>query len=699
MGTTIRRQNNKKGIAIFMVLFIMVVLGALMVQFHQSSRQAQNKVHRFQTSEMARQLASAGQEEAFDYLYKETGEVYDASFKPREIPEKIIKKDPTIDMSSSGPEGRKSVKGIPLKIPATEALAGDIMEVTATARIADSRNTDYDGNRYYGNEVVGTIEIVVTAKAKDKYKKQFPGACTIVRHHDYKVASIVTKKSERSSSYSGADYLDYVLFVRNGQQEFLSPTIGSSLNPKDVSLEINAQDNASLGLVNFGASGNFYHYLNISNSNKSLLPGADAENNLFVAEDSDVDKFFPAFREEVGKKLKEAVKKEGAKLKSWDVKGHKAKFFQIKKPITDDAMSNEYLKDARFVSTLNATQKQNKNLPPATDDLHYYDSIKINPVEKLKDILESDVRKLYLNYAYFIMDLSNCRVTGEAKKGFSSEPFDESIGDKLKSSDVEKLNKTRTACYKMEHLTNGSSITGQLNMQQLNNFINGHGDDSAAYTYINDEFAYASGEASHGSNDKLFYKPSNSDSPSGESNPEQAHYPYSHFNLWNKRDMTADELEEFGIYDKAANKLHLRGIVHCRTAITLGNPSTPLEVDGCGVIIANGIYIEGSIVKKNKQDVCVLFARDGIIKVKTDKLIEAALIAMGRSNKTSSVTSNEALNLKGSIATDFLFLNQWKNGVTHKITYDSALDGGKREDIYQINISKWVTFERVLENE
>lgn len=692
MGTTIKRYNNKKGIAIFMVLFIMVVLGALMVQFHQNSRQAQNTVHRFQTSEMARQLASAGQEEAFDYLYKQTGDVYDSSFNLKDIPRKVIEKNADIDMTSSGPASRNSVRGLDLPVPATRQLAEELMpgrmEITATARIVDFRNTDYDGNLFYDKEGIGTIEIVVTAKAKDEFKHQFPGSCTIVRHHDYKVVSIVTNKENRENSYSGSSYLDYALFIRKGQDEFESGAMGTSINPENVSLEIDA--GSTPGKVNLGSYGNKYTFLNTSKETESMVPNAGKANTIteLCAEGDMVDKIYPYFRSQVKKQCKD----QDADLDS--LKGHKAIFEHICYPATDEYFTNEELKNVRIFTAVDAVTL-GKNVAISGSEAVFHPGIKIKPEEKLSDILESDVRKQYINIGYFKLDLTDCELTVSADGAGSKTLKVKQDAPQL----IENFHNAKIYCFDNTYSSMYKSGAQQVDPSALTSYIKSKGEEiaSQAFSHLNDEFAYGPGNNSPNGNDAKFFAPSNSESPSAITDPSDAHYPYSHFNLWNKRLMTAEDLEQMGIYDKANHRLHLRGIVHCDCSITLGDPGSDLIVDGCGVIIASGIIIEGAIKKENPQDVCVLFARDGFIKVKTSKEIEAALMAMGMSNKTSSITSNEQLNLKGSIATDLLLLSQWKNGVTHKITYDDALAPNK--DIYQINISKWVSFERVIENE
>ena len=244
-------------------------------------------------------------------------------------------------------------------------------------------------------------------------------------------------------------------------------------------------------------------------------------------------------------------------------------------------------------------------------------------------------------------------------------------------------------------------------MIELNKFIKSKGKDIAsnAFTYINDEYKYQLEDElpSISDNENDFY---NRDYMGG-SRPSEAQYPFAHFNLFNKRYINNDkpeELEELGIYNKADNILNLRGVVQCSNLVELGNENTTLKIKGSGVLIARGITIKGAIEKDNKNSVAVLFARNGDIRIKTDKKIEAALIAMKgpdgdgvNQGVEGRVIAEEAMNLFGSLAVDKLNTTGWKKDTTHKITYDETLAPTK--DVYQVNMANWVTYERVIENE
>ncbi len=706
---------NKKGVAIFFVLFVMIILGVLVAQFHARSRQAQSTVHRFQTSEMARQLAAAAQEEAFKYLYEQTDN-YESKgldeLNGNSIIRKIIEGK---DSSAYVPNFKRTeTNGLKLKIPETEKMAndllGDRMEISATARIIDFRNCDPDNHTFYGKEGIGTIEIVTSAQAKEKYKTLFPGACTIIRHHDYKVVSLLSKTGREN--YADSRVLDYALFIRKGQEEFESGAKGTSVNPDKVSLEIDAGDFP--GKVNLGSGEANYQYLNISADTIDFL-GKEKDKTeikeLNTKNEDEVNKIYPYFKSELERQCSDM----GGYLIS--LTGHKAIFEYYRLPLTNNYYeengNNEdkdeaKIKDIRSLAAANAQKKLNKNISFNTDyQPYFYAGIKIKPINKLKEILTSDVRKQFLNVGYFKLDLTECLVTVGAKK---ADPKTLVI-KKDKPELIEQYKNKYFHCfdkdYHIQYIQNPNSedFTKKINMIELNKHIKAKGSEiaSKAFTYINDEYSYQLDNEPPIKNEDNFH---NKDYI-GNNRPSQAQYPFAHFNLFNKRYINNDkpeELEELGIYNKKENILNLRGIIQCSNHVELGNENTTLKIKGSGVLIARGITIKGAIEKDKKDSVAVLFARNGDIRIKTSKQIEAALIAMKgpdgdgvNQGVEGRVIAEEQLNLKGSLAVDKLYISYWKQDVTHKINYDEALKPTK--DVYQINIANWVTYERVLEKE
>ena len=725
----IRQTNSRKGVAIFFVLFVMIILGILVAQFHISSRHAQSSVHRFQTSEMARQLAAAAQEEAFKYIYDNTDNYESKSFDELDN-DSIIKK--IIDGRESSiyvPNfNRTDNNGIKLSIPATKNLAenilGDRMEVTATARIIDFRDCDSDNHTFYGKEGIGTIEIITTAKAKDQYKNLFPGACTIVRHHDYKVVSLLSKKDR--VNYSDSSVLDYALFIRKGQDEFGGNTqnLGFNINPPDnTQLAINAGSGPILGKVHFGTDMDHYTYLNISDKTKNFIPNGINAIPLpsLTAEDKDVDKFFPYFSQTIIEttkaKIRQEVAEKGAKLisSSVTVTGHKAIFEYKKLPITNEYINTENLQSIRDMASINAIAL---NQYVTNINYKYYDGIKIYPQERLSEVLDSDIRKQYFNFGYWKLDLSDCKIHVYAKAEKDGEKDSDSrtkyvsenpeIVNEYKNKEIPCFNNRYFAAKNLDEVKKSQK---DYNYEELYKFIMEHDDHdekqpsiaSRAFTFINNEYSYQlKDEPPIQSSDNFYNREYNEGS-----RPSEAQYPFAHFNLFNKRYINNDkpeELEELGIYNKKENILTLRGIIQCSNHVELGDEKKPLKVKGSGVLIARGITIRGAIEKDNKKSIVVLFSRNGDIRVKTSNPIEAALIAMKgpdgdgiNQGVEGRIIAEEQLNLKGSLAVDRLSTTLWKKGLTHKIYYDEALVPVK--DVYQVNIAKWVTYERVLENE
>lgn len=715
------QRINKKGVAIFFVLFVMMFLGILFIQFYSNSMHAQRTAHRFHTSEMARQLAAAGQEEAFNNLWELTNNIEAKDidgYNDKDFFRKIVKR--TILMNNFD-RSKSAEIDIPVtKEMAIEAFAGDVMDIKARVGIVDYRDKDADGHNFYGDEGIGTIEIVVSATAKEKYKKKYPGSCTIVRHHDYKVVSMLSKKEHRSC-YADSSVLDYALFIRKGQNEFMgnTQTMSFNVNPSgNRMLTINAGEESSsyLGKIHFGTDSERFTFLNISGETKDFIKNANETQKLdsLTASDVDVDKFYPGFKESFRNQFIGQTS-DGAKIIDLKVYGYKAIFEYNKLPITDDFINNDNLKDYRNMAAINsvAFSRNAVNVSDSENSSGFYGGIKIEPKSKLSEILDSDIRKQFFNFGYFKIDLSQAYADFKGKKKGKSKwsgPISlAKSAEETKKQLIPAFNPNIT----VKKIVDDNKEKG-IDFVELYKYIASHDDGkepsiaSRAFTFINSEYAYDLEDkpAIHSQTD--FY---NNEYIGGEK-PENSQYPFAHFNLYSKRyinyNTTAedlDELIELGIYDDETKTLNLRGVIHCSNpgGIALGG----ITIKGTGVLIARGITISGPIKKDNPNSICVLFSRNGNININTnkDEVIEASLIAMRGPEGIDAYSMaadgylivNDALNLKGSLAVDYLNLNNWNESKDNKITYDQALAPTK--DVYQVNLARWVTFERVIEKE
>ncbi len=675
-----------RGIAMFSAIFVMVIISLLAIQFHYMTRQAQSTAFRFQASEIARQLAEAAMDEAFLFIHNETARKNSDLFK------KIKDRSGQIDCSTTALNSLGN-KGYPITVDLTQAQAANILngnkfDISALARIIDFRNTDSAGGEYYEKEGVGTLEIKVSVTPKDSFKKQIQGACIITRHHDYKVVSIVSKRdnSNQRSSFAQNYVLDYALFIKNGQEEFDS-TFGVSLNPLKQKLVV---DQAGLstgkcGKVFLGNRSGRYVYLNIDTARKSFLPAAVEKKKIVEATSDQVFGLLPTFNTMVRNQVKKAVEDEGAKLKSYAMYNHKAFFDYIRLPITDDGVTVKKRKDFR-----DATMAAEAKSASAKAVLDFSPGIRIEPENMLPDILEGDIRQRFFHFGYFWVDLSNAyiKVTAEKKVGFKKKkktftiPFPQETVDKMKNEEY--------PCFNADHFAGFPDFTSTIDLNYLkSNFAGAY---PSIICDIHDKNRFLKG-----SNDVLpqpmFYYYRN---PGSTSDSTAASVPYAHVNLWARRVLSLSQAEEFGIIDKTNNKLNLRGIVQINEPITIGGGSE-ITVEGQGVLIATGITIKSGIKKADGDALCILLTRGYPIIVDTDQTIEASLISIGKNNRNGHIKARKKLHLKGALAVDLLRLDQWAENVEHKIEYDPALKPD--QDLYQINISRWVSFQRMIENE
>ena len=744
-----RQVKNRSGVALFVVLFVMVFLGILMVQFFANSQHAQRTAHRFFSSEIARQLAAAGQEEAFAILHQKTDNPESKEISGLDpFFQKIVDTsqsliDATNVKSASEDEGSK----IQIPLPVTSAMADKIgMEIKAFARVIAFRKTDLHGFEFYGNEGIGTIEIVVNAKAKAGNEKKAPGSCNMIRHHDFRVACILSKASERpSGTYVQNSILDYVFFIKKGQKDYTDfdrvdtdedDTLlhfGGSINPS-IALEINAESSNGLGKVNLGSSGdnhnsyNSYQCLNISTDTIDLMKFSNGKKasepqklEFEIADDSLIHEIYPIW----------------GKDDASEIEGKKLVFHYYREPIVRGFCKKETLDNALKMASAIFEAKRRKNCNNNStkqkiflyEDAEntkpvFFDGIVIKPTNKLNEILTSDVRKQFLNYGYFTIDLTNAR-----SNGYSLDEIENGSDAQGKENirQYRALAKKETLCLNYDDLKLDNRIKNKagahINYQKLTQVLKENGVPSCVFTSINNSLPYLEPSSENDnnfiSNSKDFYRFNSTYKSYNECYPEDMKYPYAHINLWNKREMkrTMEDgkekyynAEDFGIYDRANNVLYLRGINHSSDPIVFGeydNPSQKkLTIVGSGVLIAKGITINCGIEKANPNAVCVLYSRNKNMIINTKDPINAALICMGQKRVSNSgdtknddtfIKCYKELNLVGSLATDRSDMAFWEHNAKHNITYDSALFPNR--DVYTISINKSITFERVMEKE
>lgn len=721
-----KHKNERKGIAMLAAVCVLVIIGLLAVQFHKMSREAQLNAYKFQASEVAQQLAESAMDEAFTYACNQTEKGGNDLFNS-------IVNNPTSPSAmdcTTGNLENKNEKGVAIPVPLTINVAksmnmADRFVIEVTARIIDFRNVDDTGKKFYGNEGVGTIELRARVEPEEAQKLYTPGACTITRHHDYKVVSIVSKRASRPAGYVQNQLLDYALFITRGREEF-ETTNGSNLNPQETRLTIdqtaNAGDGDFMGKVYLGGtsgSGGKPVFIDLTSETKDFIPGPANKINISPPSPLDnadclslVTSIYPFFNAASKQAFDEELSRQGktgdAKYEKCIIGGIKGNFSYERHPMSDEAI------DA--ITTLTAEQKNDLKIArkgawtieniayvPKDPDLPFTPGLKILPKDKLDDIIQGKIRKRFLHLGYFVLDMTAAEISVVYKYkkpkliGYS---WKTAVEGPTALSNPDLINK-----YKSRRLPSYPNVAplrgGEMNIEhQAANYSS-----PDLTSRLITKYDYLPGAQQDTFKNPTFYNFSNSMSLDGTDLAINEFRPFGHASLWIRKDFPADRLAEYGIYSNG--QLHLRGIVRVYGTVNLkGTGGSPLKVFGQGVLIADGITIESGIEKGDSDALCILAVRGAdksgnisnqSIYVKTDAKIEASLIAVGYGHGCRVVAENNKLNLYGALAVDRLDLNRWKKAVEHKITYDPKLACNK--DLYQVNLSRWISFKRVLERD
>jgi hypothetical protein len=668
----------------FSALFVLLIISIFAVQLHFFARQAKSGAFRFQTSEVARQLAAAAMEEAFAHVLA-TSENPDGSFYRL-----MVERSNTIDCSRLAP-GDKNLRGIEVPVELTQKQAESLatkFSVNATARIMDFRGNDMSATGYYGQEGVGTLELRVVVAPDEAFKDTIKSGCTMTRHHDYKVAAIVAKRdnTRQRESYAGSYVLDYALFIRNGQAEF-DNSAGASLNPPRHRLVIGqgAKEPAGFGKVFFGNRPGKAVYLNIDSDRMHFVPAPHQKEFFYNPADQQVFRLLPDFYAAVKRLAASMFPEIELSYGNFVMTNFAADFLLERLPICD----KDFVKDDSLTGILEIRNALAlKRWPQASDPpaAQTGAGLIIEPEENLAQILEGDVRQRFLQIASFFVELADARI-------FAGPSSDTDL-DSRRIDDqklLEDFSTRKFACFNPENFS-GRQPYG-IDTGYLRSHIYRDLREEDIFSRLDTTCSYQLPPATSLPQPVFYLK-----RWAGRiEDPSLAAVPFAHINLWARQRLSRRQLEEFGIYNPALKKLKLRGIIACREPIVLGAEGE-IEAEGCGILIAPGIRIENGIRKsQTKETICVLATRGQPIVVNTDRKIEASLVSMGILDRNGHIRASRRLDLSGALVVDQLAIERWAPDVEHRITYDPSLK--RQEDLYQINISRWTTFERVLERD
>lgn len=157
---------------------------------------------------------------------------------------------------------------------------------------------------------------------------------------------------------------------------------------------------------------------------------------------------------------------------------------------------------------------------------------------------------------------------------------------------------------------------------------------------------------------------------------------FSKYSLWSSRNLSFRELKQYGFIDLSAKQINVNGIVQSRGLVELDED---FIIKSRGVLIADEISISGSISKADPECFLVLYARKGNISLKTNKRVEAALIALNN-RKKSKILVQDSFDIKGLIVADMVeFSNQ--AALNNSLCYDTVFD--KPQQKMMVTVSSW----------
>jgi hypothetical protein len=208
--------RSRSGMLLPIVFFVLLILGLFAFQYNRMVSHTQTVSFRLEQSEIAHRLAEAAIDEAFLTVHRESANGDSPLCRwliQRQAPDSLPVDTPLLKkvvMESGSPWFHGSL---------TPEVEVAIQRVDFRRQAKDRQAT------FYGHEGIGTLAFTAIVSLVAKSKNV--GGCRLVRHHDYKVVSMVSPMETRGNAYVGSSVLDFALFVRNGYKEFL--TTGGNL--------------------------------------------------------------------------------------------------------------------------------------------------------------------------------------------------------------------------------------------------------------------------------------------------------------------------------------------------------------------------------------------------------------------------------------------------------------------------------------
>lgn len=645
--------STRPGMALTFIIPVLFVFVVFALTFFQAAKHGKAMTRRSVAHETLTQIAESAMEEAFSRFRMLTS----APGSPAGI-----------WLISRSPEPFR----IPLDLVVKEAQSAwkGVFDpkITAEARVFDFRRTDSQGRRYICEEGVGRLQITVQvtlASGRGIPQEELTGR--LVRHHDFKVASIVSPRdnSRQRAGYAHNFILDYALLVREGFREFREIS-GQSLHSSQPKVVLSQEKIPpdKRGKVYFGETGEGYSgqlvFLNLPSKISGLLPQPlqkevqrvrKADCLALVPKLAEIEKVSPGSLENI----------EGI-FEEWKV--------PLVRPIR---IGNRHGLEKKVLACLSdrATGAE-KNLDPPVDILSENPSKTCDP-EFARSILEGNIRQRFLRLVTFRLDLRGSPLgaaVGDAGELPCMPLPREPVSEADLRTFLERLEKMEAA-----RANGADSLLSSLNQDFP--FLSGlsDGDRESLPSFPNPSFFDAQGNRIRESSEGF--------------------RAFGHVNLWNRRFFKGSDLLKSPTFDQERGLITLRGIEWVDDDVEIGPPGRTWTVQGQGVLIARGFKIRAGIRKSRPQDLLVLCARTGNIDIGADERVEASLIALGNPNR-GRVVPEKTAKIFGAVAVERIGLPDFPGPGKLEIEYDPMLK--VPDALYQVDISPVFTFRRWSED-
>ncbi|MBF0408258.1 MAG: hypothetical protein HQM10_12975 [Candidatus Riflebacteria bacterium] len=171
--------------------------------------------------------------------------------------------------------------------------------------------------------------------------------------------------------------------------------------------------------------------------------------------------------------------------------------------------------------------------------------------------------------------------------------------------------------------------------------------------------------------------------------------PFSGVSLFSRRFPSQEEFYKSDLFDAASNKFVINCMIQIGGNFVIGKSAIETSHEGVGLIVADSITIEGSVRKNNPSDILILFAKNGAIKIETESMIEAALIAVN-DNLSGEITARGTFSVFGCLVADKINIKNRSIG-TSQLIYDPVFSPKKTR--LCVSLIPWVTFQLVQDSQ